>query len=127
MFYVFFKLAEKFNKICLVWIIFRNGWFMFFVFWFERILHLYIFAMGFFDQVLVSEFVLGITGGDVVLWPQDLSLQLATGVFFSHRVPFSNKRLWDAQRRDQIVLFGLPSLFSRGKLFGNCLGVGEDN
>ena len=35
-------------------------------------------------QVLVSEFVLGITNGDVVLWPQDLALQMTTGAL----VPF---------------------------------------
>lgn len=33
-------------------------------------------------KVLVSEFVLGISGGDVVLWPQDLTLHLATGAHF---------------------------------------------
>ena len=105
---------------------------MFFVFWFEKILHL---AMGFFDQVLVSEFVLGITGGDVVLWPQDLSLQLATGVFFfAQGAVFTQKVILMGRAEEgsklilkKIVLFGLPSLFSRGKLFGNCFGVIEDN
>lgn len=32
-------------------------------------------------QILVSEFVLGISAGDVVLWPQDLSLQMATSAW----------------------------------------------
>lgn len=64
---------------------------MFYVFYFRRrILHL---------QVLVSEFVLGISGGDVVLWPQDLTLQLATG-----GVPFSNKRLGCAEEGSKLML-----------------------
>lgn len=32
-------------------------------------------------KILVSEFVLGISAGDVVLWPQDLSLQMATSAY----------------------------------------------